>query len=93
MGGLYTELLYVIIPTLFLYFLPFCYPYILLHFYQLAAREAHSRLVLRLLCSFRICRYIYLYIRTYHVSNNYVTYIVAMRPSVNFGNLDSSSVV
>jgi len=23
---------YVIIPPLFLYFLPFCYPYILLHF-------------------------------------------------------------
>jgi len=25
-------LFYVIIPPLFLYFLPFCYPYILLHF-------------------------------------------------------------
>jgi len=23
---------FMIIPTLFLYFLPFCYPYILLHF-------------------------------------------------------------
>jgi len=27
-----TELFYAIIPTLFSYFLPFCYPYILLHF-------------------------------------------------------------
>ena len=27
-----TELFYAIIPPLFLYFLPFCYPYILLHF-------------------------------------------------------------
>jgi len=25
-------LFYVMIPPLFLYFLPFCYPYILLHF-------------------------------------------------------------
>jgi len=31
-GGLYTYLFYVIIPPLFLYLLPFCYPYILLHF-------------------------------------------------------------
>ena len=31
-GGLYTSLFCVIIPTLFLYFLPFWYPYILLHF-------------------------------------------------------------
>jgi len=31
-GGLYTSLFHVIIPPLFLYFLPFCYPYILLHF-------------------------------------------------------------
>ena len=31
-GGLYTYLFYVIIPPLFLYILPFCYPYILLHF-------------------------------------------------------------
>jgi len=30
--GLYSELLYAIIPTLFLCFLPICYPYILLHF-------------------------------------------------------------
>jgi len=27
-----TELFYAVIPNLFLYFLPFCYPYILLHF-------------------------------------------------------------
>ena len=31
-GGLYTSLLCVIIPTLFPYFLPFWYPYILLRF-------------------------------------------------------------
>jgi len=31
--GLYTELFYAIIPTLFLCFLLICYPYILLHFY------------------------------------------------------------
>ena len=30
--GLYTELFYAIIPTLFLCFLLICYPYILLHF-------------------------------------------------------------
>jgi len=52
------------------------------HFYQPAAREARSRLVLRLLCGFRVCMYIYICmcVRTYHVRNNYVTYIVAMRP-------------
>ena len=31
-GGLYTWLFYMIVPTLFPYFLQFCYPYILLHF-------------------------------------------------------------
>ena len=31
-GGLYTSLFCAIIPTLFPYFLPFWYPYILLHF-------------------------------------------------------------
>jgi len=33
-------------------------------------------------------------IRTYHVHNNYITYIVAMRPyfTVNFGNLDGCCV-
>jgi len=30
--GLYTELFYAIIPTLFLCFLLICYPYILLYF-------------------------------------------------------------
>ena len=47
-------------------------------FYQPAARKARSRLVLRLLCCFCVC--IYMCVRTYHVRNNYVTYIVAMRP-------------
>ena len=42
---------------------------IVLCFYQPAAREARSRLVLRLLCIFRI----YLCACTYHVCNNYVT--------------------
>ena len=49
-------------------------------YYQLAAREAHDRLVLRSLCTFRVCLYIYLCVRTYHVCNNYVTRIVAMQP-------------
>ena len=51
-------------------------------FYQPAVRFMHGRLVLRLLCGFRVCIHIYIYIymcvRTYHVRNNYVTYIVAM---------------
>jgi len=36
--------------------------------------------LLRLLCVFCVCCYIYIYlcIHTYHVCNNYVTYIVAM---------------
>jgi len=91
-GGLYTELFY---PTLFPTFLLICYPYISLHFecfYQPAAREVRSRLVLRLLCCFRVCWYIYMCVHTYHVRNNYVTYIVAMRPSVDFGSLDSCFV-
>ena len=45
-------------------------------FYQPAARFACGQLVLRLLCDFHIC----MCVRTYHVRNNYVTYIVAMRP-------------
>ena len=45
------------------------------------SRRARGRLVLRLLCHFRVCISAYLCIRTYHVRNNYVTYIVAMRPS------------
>jgi len=62
-----------------------------LFFYQLAACEVRGRLVLRLLCVFCVCWHIYLCVRTYHVRNNYVTYIVAMRPYfilVDFGNLD-----
>ena len=50
------------------------------NFYQLAARFARGRLVLRLLCGFHVCWYIYLCIHTYHVHNNYVTYIVALQP-------------
>ena len=56
------------------------------YFYQLAARKAHGRLVLRMLCVFHVCWYniyIYLWIRTYHVRNNYVTYIVAMQPCLS----------
>jgi len=34
----------------------------------------------RLLCRFRVCISVALCVRTYHVRNNYVTYIVAMRP-------------
>jgi len=58
-------------------------------FNQPATHEARGRLVLRLLCGFCVCIYIYIYICmcvcTYHVRNNYVTYIVAMRPY--FGRL------
>ena len=49
-------------------------------FYQPAVREARGQLVLRLLCHFRVCISVYLCVRTYHVRDNYVTYIVAMRP-------------
>ena len=54
-----------------------------------AARKARGQLVLRLLCGFRVCIYIYvcMCVRTYHVRNNYVTYIVAMRPSTYFSRL------
>ena len=60
------------------------------HYYQPAAREARGWLVLRLLCGFRVCIYVCMCVCTYHVRNNYVTYIVAMRPyfKVDFGNLD-----
>jgi len=50
------------------------------HFYKPAARFTRGQLVLRSLCGFRICIYIYMCVHTYHVHNNYVTYIVAMRP-------------
>lgn len=51
-------------------------------FYQLAACRAHSQLVLQLLCAFRVCinSYVYLWVPTYYVHNNYITYIVAMLP-------------
>ena len=45
-------------------------------YYQPAARFVRGRLVLRLLCRFCVC----MCVRTYHVHNNYVTYIVAMQP-------------
>ena len=54
----------------------------LVTFYQPAMRFACGQLVLRLLCGFHIC----MCVRTYHVCNNYVMYIVTMRPY--FGNLD-----
>jgi len=34
---------------------------------------------------------LYMCVRTYHVRNNYVTYVVAMRPSVDFSNLHVDS--
>ena len=43
---------------------------------QPAVREACGRLVPRLFCCFRVC----MCVRTYHMHNNYVTYIGAMRP-------------
>ena len=43
---------------------------------------------LRLLCRFRVCISVDLCVHTYHVCNNYVTHIVAMRSLVDFGNLD-----
>jgi len=49
-------------------------------FYQLAACFVRGQLVLRLLCHFRVCISVNLCVRTYHVRNNYVTYIVAMQP-------------
>ena len=56
-------------------------------FLPAAMREARGRLVLRLLCGFHICIYIYMYVRLHSYNyNNYVTYIVAMQPSVDFGN-------
>jgi len=43
--------------------------------------EAHGWLVLRLLCGFRFCWYmVFMCSRTFHVRNNYITYIVAIRP-------------
>ena len=49
--------------------------------------SVRSRLALRLLCRFCVC----MCVRTYHVCNNYVTYIVARRSYrltlVDFGNL------
>jgi len=47
--------------------------------YQPAVRDW---LVLKLLCVFRVCIF-YLCVRTYHMCNNYVTYIVSMRPCLS----------
>ena len=33
-----------------------------------------------------ICISVYLCVRTYHVRDNYITYVVAMRPLVDLGN-------
>ena len=49
-------------------------------FYQPAMHEVCGQLVLRLLFIFCICLYVYLCVPTYHMRNNYVTYIVAMQP-------------
>jgi len=57
--------------------------YMCLHkFYQPAMCFKRGQLFLRLLRIFRVCLYVYIYlcVRTYHTHNNYVTYIVAMRP-------------
>ena len=49
--------------------------------YLTSVRCADSQLVLGLHFShLYLCTYIYLRIRTYHVHNNYVMYIVAMQP-------------
>ena len=47
-------------------------------FDQLAVCEASGRLVLRLLYVFCVCFLVGLCIPSYHVRNNYITYIVAM---------------
>jgi len=48
-------------------------------FYQQAARFTRGWLVLKLLCGFQVC----MCVRTYHVHNNYITYIVVMRSYVS----------
>jgi len=57
------------------------------NFYQLAVREVRGWLVLRLLWRLHVCIYICMCVRTYHVRNNYIMYIVAMRPYFNFSRL------
>ena len=58
-------------------------PYINIHYpflpagRALCARPAGPKITLRFL---RLYIYICMCVRTYHVRNNYVTYIVAMRP-------------
>jgi len=48
-------------------------------FYQPAAHTVHSQLVLRFtLCFLHLFFFIYLCIPTYHMHNNYVTYIVVV---------------
>ena len=65
----------------------------LLPFYQLAASFVCSQLVLcdYFVFSASVCIYVRTYVSlcvsTYHMRNNYVTYIVAMQPLFDFGNL------
>jgi len=40
-GRLYAGLFYAIIPTLFSYFLLFCYPYILLKIFEVNKQSSH----------------------------------------------------
>ena len=47
-------------------------------FYQPATCKACGRLVLRLLYSFCVCLYLGLCVPTYHLHNNYITYIAAI---------------
>jgi len=54
-------------------------PPVLLLLLPATTHKAQSQLVLRLLNVFHVCVYLGLCICTYHVRNNYVTYIVAMQ--------------
>ena len=56
-GGVYTELFYAIIPTLFPYSLLFCYPYFSLHFCLGTGVPRHRDGVVR--------PYVHTYVRTY----------------------------
>jgi len=44
--------------------------------HALRARPADPKITLL----FRVCIYLFLCVRTYHVRNNYIMHIVAMRP-------------
>ena len=62
-------------------------------FYQLAAHESHSWLILRLLYVFCFCLSVCvgLCVSTYHVRNNYITYFVGMR--LYFSRLGKAALV